>query len=317
MRILVTGAAGFSGSFLVEALASQAGQATVYATTKDEVPEEDRYKNLNWISCDLLSRENVSEALKEARPDQIYHLAAYSSPINSFREPIRAINETSAIQINLYETCLDLNLSPRVLLVSSGQIYGKGTSLPLTEESRIDCSSPYAVAKLCQENLAEYYYKRGIQTIIARPFNHAGPRQQLGFLVADLAYQIALAEAKPDKALIRVGDLSSKRDFTDVRDIALAYIQLMKGGEVNEIYNVCSGKSTAGEEILDRLLKMARSHITVRPDTTRMRPSDIRDLYGNSSKLNKKTGWVPQISLETTLQDTLDYWRQRIKKEGQ
>lgn len=309
MKVLVTGAAGFAGGYLVEALQA-ADSSTIYAIAKSG--DGDDRGRLKWLSCDLLDKPAVDSLILKIRPNQIYHLAAYSSPGDSYQQPVRAINETAAIQINLFEACISANINPRVLLVSSGQIYGKSSKLPLNEESAVDCNSPYAVAKLCQENLADYYAKRGFGIIIARPFNHIGPRQRLGFIVSDLANQIAMAEAAKGESIIKVGNLSSRRDFTDVRDIAAAYLKLMEKGGGAEIYNICSGKSVSGQEILDTLVSMAKCKITVEADPSKMRPSDIPELYGDHSKLTAATGWKPQIELKQTLNEVLNYWRKTI-----
>ncbi len=309
MKILVTGASGFAGSYLIRELATQPDNA-VYATTQTDKTSES--ENLHWHQCDLLDTLAVNELIDSIEPDQIYHLAAYSSPGESFKEPLKSINETIAIQVNLFEACILAGITPRVLVVSSGQIYSKTGRLPLNEESTLDSNSPYAVAKLAQENLAAYYGNRGFESIIARPFNHIGPGQSLGFLVSDLANQIVKAEAGSGPAEIRVGNLSSKRDFTDVRDIVSAYVGLMMKGKVTEVYNICSGKSVSGQEILSLLIEQVKCKITVTIDQNRMRPSDIADLYGDHSKLTEATGWEPHMPLAQTLKETLDYWRNKI-----
>lgn len=309
MRILITGASGFAGSYLTSELAKDPAN-TVHATAHGREPGDS--KAIQWHVCDLLDSSAVNQLIGSVKPEQIYHLAAYSSPGESFKEPVKAVNDTAAIQINLFEACLRVDIRPRILLVSSGQIYGKSSQMPINEGSAVDCSSPYAVAKLCQENLADYYSKRGFEIVITRPFNHIGPRQQLGFLVADLANQIALAEKSQGESTIKVGNLASKRDFTDVRDIIRAYISLMKNGNPAQVYNVCSGRSVAGQAILDLLIGLAKCPIKVEVDRARMRPSDIPDLYGDHAKLSAATGWQPQIKLAQTLAETLDYWRQQV-----
>lgn len=308
MKILVTGATGFAGSYLMERLLEQ-GMDVVGTSAKVA-------NDPNLISLNLLGYTGVKQALKEIKPAMIYHLAAFSSPGLSFQSPVKAINETLEIQINLYEACLDLGLRPRFLVISSGQIYGKTTTpadLPFTEESEVDFNSPYDVAKFAQENLANLYAKRDIESIIARPFNHLGPRQQLGFLLPDLAKQIAELEQSPDAAAtLKVGNLSSKRDFTDVRDIVRAYQLLAEKGEPGEVYNICTGQAVAGQQILEMLLALARKPIKVEPDPTRMRPSDMPELYGDSAKLRQATGWQPQIALTQTISETLEYWRSQL-----
>lgn len=302
MKVLVTGASGFAGQHLMDHL-NTATVSTLVGTTLSKTGNA-------FIKLDLLNYTEVKAALKKIKPDVIYHLAAFSSTALSFEHPQASLGNTLVMQINLYEACLELKLQPRFLIVSSGQIYGKTDHPPITEQSPVDFNSPYSVSKVGQENLAAYYSKRGFESIIARPFNHIGPGQQTGFLVSDLASQIAQAE-KSGNDTIAVGNLDSKRDFTDVRDIVRAYALLARHGQADEIYNVCSGKSISGNQILEGLLALTKAKIKVESDPSRMRPSDIPDLYGDSSKLRQATGWKPEFSLERTLADVLDYWRSR------
>ncbi len=194
--------------------------------------------------------------------------------------------------------------------MSSGQIYGMtaDSQLPLTETSPMDFSSPYSVAKAAQENLVSMYAKLGLESVIARPFNHIGPGQQPGYLVADLAKQIAELE-RGGGGTLRVGNLSSRRDFTDVRDIVRAYVLLADSGKAGEAYNVCTGESRSGQEVLELLLGLSDATISVEQDPARMRPADIPELRGDATRIRADTGWRPQIPLEQTLSETLDYWR--------
>ncbi|HEX7260108.1 MAG TPA: GDP-mannose 4,6-dehydratase [Candidatus Saccharimonadia bacterium] len=308
MVILVTGAAGFVGRHLVELLHKSGGN-DVYGTALHHGLGDAIMKQV-----DLKDGESVKRLLSEIKPEVIYHLAAFASPALSFKQPVEAITDTLAMQINLYEASLSLGISPRFLVVGSGQIYGRAdaTMLPLTEEAALDFASPYAVAKVGQEHLASMYAKRGIESVIARPFNHIGPGQQPGYLVSDLSKQVAELEKSASNDTLRVGNLSSKRDFTDVRDIVRAYCLLAEKGRRGKVYNVCSGKSTSGQDILDTLLSFSEKKIVTEQDPARMRPSDIPDLYGDASKLNKDTGWKPEIGLSQTLEDTLNYWRSRV-----
>jgi GDP-4-dehydro-6-deoxy-D-mannose reductase len=307
MRVLVTGATGFAGSHLMDVVRKQDG-VEAYGTSAHASDVD------HIVPIDLTEADAVERLLEDTKPDVIYHLAAFASPAESFKRPVEAINSTLEMQVNIYESCLKLGIHPRVVVVSSGQIYGRAeaSQLPLKETNPLDFASPYAVAKVGQENLASLYGKRGIESVVARPFNHIGPRQQPGFLISDLSKQIAELESAPGDAKMRVGNLASKRDFTDARDIVRAYTLLAEKGVAGEVYNVCTGTSRSGQEMLDMLLKLSHKQIETEPDPERMRPADIPDLYGDASKIKRDTGWEPQIPLEQTLADTLEYWRQQI-----
>lgn len=305
MRALVTGAAGFVGTHLMAALRRSEG-TDAFGTSLSQ-SQDDRIPRV-----DLTDPDAVVALLQEVRPETIYHLAAFASPALSHKQPVEAVTSTLTMQINLYQACLSLGLKPRILLVSSGQIYGMTaeSQLPLTETSPMDFSSPYSVAKAGQENLASMYAKLGLESVIARPFNHIGPGQQPGYLVADLAKQIAELE-RAGGGTLRVGNLSSRRDFTDVRDIVRAYLLLAATGKPGVAYNVCTGRSRSGQEVLELLLGLSDATITVEQDPDRMRPADIPELRGDASRIEADTGWRPEIPLEQTLADTLTYWRAR------
>jgi GDP-4-dehydro-6-deoxy-D-mannose reductase len=302
MRALVTGATGFAGAHLVSALRFDGVDAVGTSLSQ---PQGD-----GIVQVDLTDPHAVVALVRDVRPDTVYHLAAFASPGLSHKQPVEAVTSTVTMQINLFQACMSLGLKPRILVVSSGQIYGMtaDAQLPLTETSPMDFSSPYSVAKAAQENLVSMYAKLGLESVIARPFNHIGPGQRPGYLVSDLAKQIAELERAGGGSLL-VGNLDSRRDFTDVRDIVRAYILLAAKGVAGEAYNVCSGKSRSGHQILDLLLRNARTKIHIEKDPARMRPADIPDLRGDSRKIHVDTGWSPTIPIEQTLSETLDYWR--------
>jgi GDP-4-dehydro-6-deoxy-D-mannose reductase len=305
MTALVTGATGFAGAHLMEAL--RQGAVEAYGTSLSG-GADGRIRQ-----TDLTDYDAVVGLLDELRPETIFHLAAFASPALSFKEPVEAVTSTLTMQINLFQACLALRIKPRIVVVSSGQIYGMSDAarLPLAETTPLDLPSPYAVAKVGQENLVSMYAKLGVESVVARPFNHIGPGQQPGYLVADLTKQIAELERDGGEVL-RVGNLSSKRDFTDVRDVVRAYLLLAAKGTAGEVYNVCSGTSRSGQEILDLLLRASGARIRTEQDPARMRPADVPDLRGDATKIRQDTGWTPEIPIEQTLAETLAYWRSQV-----
>jgi GDP-4-dehydro-6-deoxy-D-mannose reductase len=304
MKILVTGAGGFVGAHLLNELAAN-GHEPIGVINISEKPKN----NVKVISCDLMDAEAVGQ-IDFSGLDAVIHLAGLAAIGPSFDEPMRYINTNVGIEVNLFEVCLKQKAKPRFLIISSGALYDPKDKLPLKEESDILPSSPYAVSKIGQEKIAEYYGLRGFDYIIARPFNHIGPGQNEGFIVPDLAKQIVDAENGKLQE-VAVGNLEAKRDYADVRDIVRAYRLLIEKGKNDEIYNICSGISYSGQQILDGLLAGSQSKPKIAQDSDKMRPSDAPDIYGDHSKIANDTGWQPQIKFEQSLKDALDDWRNR------
>jgi GDP-4-dehydro-6-deoxy-D-mannose reductase len=211
------------------------------------------------------------------------------------------------MQANLFEALIAQGASPRVLIVSTGAVYAAGGER-LTEESPTAPDSPYAVSKLTQEVLAQYYRRRGFDVLIARPFNHFGPGQQRGFIVADMASQIAELE-RLGGGTIRVGNLQAERDYTDVRDVVRAYLSIARHGKTGQLYNVCSGRSRSAQSIVKRLAALASVSVDVISDPELFRPVDQMTVNAVNTKVCEQTGWLPTIDFDQTLADTLDYWR--------
>jgi GDP-4-dehydro-6-deoxy-D-mannose reductase len=307
MRVLVTGANGFVGAHLLTALL-EAGHRVVATGSqgKSVLP-----KGLEFTSLDLTDRAQV-DSIDFSGIEGVVHLAGLAAVGPSFDSPLKYLNVNGGIEVNLFEAAQAQGAQPRFVIVSSGSLYDPSADLPLSEISRVKCTSPYAVSKLLQEQLAFYYGARGFECVVARPFNHIGPGQNEGFLIPDLARQIVEAE-ESESTTIAVGNLSAKRDYTDVRDIVRAYVALLEKGKNGEIYNICSGRAVSGDDILAGLLKHAKSD-TLKPvvDPAKVRPVDAPEIYGDSSKLHTDTGWEPRIPLDQTLEEVLVDWRGRI-----
>lgn len=307
MKVLVTGANGFVGPHLVQAML-EAGHSVIATGSngKSDLPE-----GITLTSLDLTDSAQVA-TLDFREIDGVVHLAGLAAVGPSFDAPMRYLQVNGGIEVNLFEAAAAQSAKPRFVIISSGSLYDPAAPLPLTEKSAIKCASPYSVSKLLQEQLASYYGIRGFEYVIARPFNHIGPGQNEGFLVPDLARQVAEAE-KSGSNTIGVGNLSAKRDYTDVRDIVQAYIALLERGKNGEIYNICSGRSVSGDDILAGLLKHAKgADLKPEVDPAKVRPVDAPEIYGDYSKLQHDTGWEPKISLDQTLGEALEDWRERI-----
>lgn len=313
-KILITGASGFTGGYLSEYLNEQ-NKFEIFGTYHSEinffnspVKEKIQFKKIN-----LMDSQSVFDLVREIKPDYIFHLAAASSPSESFKDPLKTFHTNVTAEINILQAMQRNNLlGSRILIISSCEVYGyvKSKDLPVNEKTELRPSTPYAVSKVTQDYLGlQYYLAYKLQCVRARPFNHIGPRQSSKFVVADFSKQIAEIEKGKKEPVIHVGNLEAKRDFTDVRDIVKAYLLLIGKGVSGEVYNIGSGISYSAKEILDALLERASCKITIKIDPDKMRPSDMPDIVCDNTKLINLTGWKPEITLKRTLSDTLDYWR--------
>lgn len=306
-KVIVTGANGFVGNHLAHELMENSIDVVGVG---GPVPTSDIPTALNdYVVCDLTNQKAVDN-IDFTDVSGVIHLAGLAAVGPSFDDPMGYINANISMETYLFEAALKQGKKPKFLIISSGALYDSKATLPLVESSNILPSSPYAVSKIGQEQMALYYGMRGFNVVIARPFNHIGPGQNLGFIVPDLTKQVVDIERGVSQSLL-VGNLEAKRDFTDVRDIVRAYRLLLENGKPGETYNICSGTSKSGQEILDAILAAAGIETTITQDPSRMRPSDAPDIYGSHDKLTTDTGWQPRIPLETTLSDVLADWRTR------
>lgn len=294
-RIAVTGVNGFVGRHLAAELAGNGIE--VFGIGMEDKPDQ----ALDGLLCEYVVAD-LAEGWPDTPVDAIIHLAGLAAVGPSFDEPQRYITVNSSIVTNLCEGVLASGSKPRVVLVSSGAIYDGKQRLPLKEESAIALNSPYAVSKVLNENQSVYYRGRGLDCVIARPFNHIGPGQGPGFLLPDLA--AALFSAVDGQPLL-VGDLTTRRDYTDVRDVARAYRLLATQPVLrHHVYNICSGVSLSGDDILAALTK-GRDNIRTEVDPARLRPNDPADIVGDNSRLREDTGWSPTLSIDETVADFL------------
>ncbi|QQG41016.1 MAG: GDP-mannose 4,6-dehydratase [Candidatus Levyibacteriota bacterium] len=314
-KALITGISGFAGSFLAEYLISLkkykvSGTYLVSGSLKNLSSVKD---NLELTQVDLINQEGIEQLIERERPDVIFHLAALPGVGSSFDKPAETIINNVAAQVHLLEAIRKAELFDcRILVVSSADVYGKiaKEDLPIDEETKFYPSSSYAVSKITQDFLGlQYFLSYNMKIIRARPFNHVGPRQSSGFVIADFAQKIAKIEKGLQEPILNVGNLEARRDFTDVRDMVRAYELLISLGKTGDVYNIGYGKSYKISKILQMFLSITRVKITIRKDQSLLRPQDLLERVCDNSKFVKLTGWKPEITLEQTLKDTLDYWR--------
>lgn len=315
MRVLITGAGGFVGHHLAAHLGQAQPAAEVIGTTL--FPSEGTHPAVaENRRIDLKQYERVRNLLRETRPEAIYHLAAQAFVPRSFEDPWETLENNIRAQLNIIQACLELDIRPRTLVVSSAEIYGEvlPDQLPLAEDTAIRPTNPYSVSKVAQDMLAlQYHLSHSLPIMRARPFNHIGPGQNSRFVAPAFALQIARIEEDGGEAVIKVGNLAAKRDFTDVRDIVRAYHMIVEKGQPGQAYNVASGQAYSIQHLLDVLLGLTRVNIQVRVDPDRLRPVDVPEIRGDASKLRRDTGWRPTLSFKDTLKDVLADCRQRMR----
>ncbi len=314
-RILITGITGFAGSHLADSVLAEHPGVEVFGTYRWRSRRENIEHlegKIRLVESDLGDPTALRRALEIARPDAIFHLAAQSFVPTSWSAPAETFHVNATGQIHLFEAIRALGIDPVVQLACSSEEYGLvlKEETPITELNPLRPLSPYAVSKVAQDLLGYQYFKSyGLRAIRTRGFNHEGPRRGEVFVMSNFARQIAAIEAGFQEPVIRVGNLDSVRDFTDVRDMVRAYWLAAEKGEPGEVYNIASGQGITIRAMLDRLIARATVPVKVETDPARLRPSDVEVLLGDCSKFRARTGWEPRIPLEQTLADTLDYWR--------
>lgn len=317
MRVLVTGAGGFAGSFLVERLVEES-----YKVHGVLSPRNDRSNLRSVEDCvqlyptDLCDETAVLDLLKRVQPEGIFQLASMAEPSRSFGQVRDVLRANALIVVNLFEALRTLQMRPRILLTSSSEVYGGKADAPITEDDEILPVNPYGVSKYNQEVLCSYYERTcGIPAIRARPFTHTGPRQKDLFAVPSFAHQVARIEAGRQEPILMVGNLEAVRDYSDVRDIVRGYVLLFQKGNAGDVYNLCSGRGVTLRDITDLLLSQSPMPIRVEVDPARFRPIDVPRIVGNPAKASQATDWHIETPLTKTLTDTLEYWRLSVSQE--
>ena len=318
IRVLITGVTGFVGSHLAEYALARGAEVWGSCRWRSKTENiEHLREQLHLVECDLRDLSSVQHLVEEAAPDYIVHLAAQSFVASSWHTPAETLYTNSVSQVNLLEAIRPRKAeAPRFLAIGSSEEYGQvfDDELPIKETNPLRPLSPYAVSKVTQDLMGyQYFQSYGLPIIRTRAFNHEGPRRGDVFVTSNFARQVAEIEAGRRAPVIHVGNLKARRDYTDVRDIVHGYWRLLEAGEPGEVYNLCSGTAWAIQEVLDFMLANSRvPGIVTKEDPARLRPSDVRVLRGDATKIERAVGWRPSIPFEQTLADTLEYWRQRV-----
>lgn len=306
---LVTGASGFAGSHLLDALARSGAPLAAWHR-----PGEAPYAgvaDVAWTAVDVRDAAAVEAALAASRPARVFHCAGLAHVAESWRRNLPALEVNALGTHHLLAAARRLQLDARIVVPSSALVY-RPSAAPLGEDAPIGPVSPYALSKLAQERVALAAAAEGQAVIVARPFNHIGPRQEPSFATSSFARQIARAEAGLAPTVLEVGALDALRDFADVRDVARAYLRLADAGEPGRVYNICTGEATSVRAVLDRLLALARVNLEVRLDPSRLRPADHPALVGDGSRIRRELGWAPERRLDESLRDLLEHWRAAV-----
>ncbi len=319
-KVLITGVTGFVGSHLAEYTLNEMPQVEIYGTTRIRSRMEnirDIADKIITVNSDLKDYTSTMDILSSIEPDIIFHLAAQSFVPMSWKAPAETLDTNIISTLNILEASRTLPKKPRIHLACSSEEYGmvKESELPITEKNPLRPLSPYGVSKVAQDMLGyQYFMSYKLPVYRTRAFNHTGPRRTDSFVTSNFAKQIVEIEIGR-KRNIKVGNLDTIRDFTDVRDIVRAYWLCVEKCEPGEVYNVCSGIGRRIKDVLDGLISLSDicGKIDIEIDKKRMRPSDVPILIGSSKTFTDRTGWKPQIPWEKTLGDLLNYWRERLK----
>lgn len=315
-KALIIGAAGFVGSYLIDHIQKHC----IWSIVVTKMPQERMtLQGADVCDLDIMDPAAITELLEEKRPDYIFHLAAQSSVAVSWKNPGLTVDVNIKGSLNVLDAVRKLDYKPRVLLIGSGEEYGhlRQDEVPVGEDNVLRPGNIYAATKACQNMLGAIYARAyGMDVLMVRAFNHVGPNQSPVFVVADFCRQAAEIELGMREPVIRVGNLSARRDFSDVRDVVRAYAALMEKGKAGETYNVGAGKAVEIRRILDMILSLAKKEIRVETDPARMRPVDVPVIEADIRKLQACTGWRTEIPLEKTIEETLNYWRETLRQLG-
>jgi GDP-mannose 4,6-dehydratase len=326
-NILITGITGMVGSHLVDYLLKKTNH-NIYGLCRWRSPLDNiqhllnlvnkKNSRLKFVSADLNDYSSLIEAVKNTRPNFVYHLAAQSFPLASFEEANMTFNTNFIGTYNLLNAIKLLKFDPLIHVCSSSEVFGKvkKENIPIDENCNYHPASPYAISKVGTDLVGKYFYEAyGLKVLTTRMFTHTGPRRGDVFAESSFAKQIALIEHKKIKPIIKVGNLKSLRTFADVRDAVRAYhLLLFKNPKPGEVYNIGGDYTCTVGQMLNYLISLSKiKNIKIIRDPVRLRPIDADLQVPNISKFSKDTGWRPEISFEQTMSDLLNYWREKVK----
>lgn len=337
MKVLITGVTGFAGSHLADYLNNegvgrlltlshtpsppyhsyiQTEPIELYGTKRRRSPLDNLQSPVELIDCELTDYPSVHHVIDKVRPDRIFHLAAQTFVPSSWDAPEYTFEVNVFSTLNILEAIRRINPEIRLMVAGSSEEYGlvNPDECPITEDQPLRPMSPYGVSKVTMDLLCQQYVKSyDLYVVITRAFNHTGPRRGEHFATSTFAKQIAEIEVDKGSPIIKVGNLDAARDFTDVRDMVRAYWKALNDCNPGEPYNICCGRAWSIREMLNVLLSLSDPKIKTMVDPSRLRPSDVPLLLGDYTKFQERTGWKPTIPFEKTLEDLLNYWRERVK----
>lgn len=319
-KILITGVSGFVGYHFLQYLSGVNKPIEVYGV--DMVPPKYDFKNFSkniefsFVKINLLDIEDLENLFKIFVPDYILHLASYSSVAYSWKNPRESFKNNTNIFLNLVMATMECNMNCRILSVGSSEEYGNvgEKDLPLKENRKLEPTSPYAVARVSQEMLAQIFSKDyGLDIIMTRSFNHIGPYQNIKFVIPGfIDRMVKIKKSGKKKGIIETGNIEIVRDFVDVRDVVDAYYRLLHKGTAGEIYNVCTGKGYTLKSIIQMLEQKFDLIVETKVNSEYVRPNDNLRIIGDYSKIKNQLGWEAKIDINTTLDDMISTLEDKI-----
>jgi len=322
MKILITGGSGFVASHLVDYLVNLKEKHHIYVLVRQrsddtQLNRMDHLDKIQVIKGDLTDYVRVFQILSKVKPDKIFHLAAHSFVKYSFEDPTGSLTNNIIAQLNLLEAVRQAGLNPIIHIAGSSEEYGLvyEDELPIKETNSLRPLSPYAVSKVTQEMMGYQYHKSyGMKIVLTRAFNHEGAGRGRQFFLPTICEQVARAEAGWTPKIIEIGDLTPTRDITHVKDMVHAYWLATEKCQFGEPYNIGSDVEISMQKLLDLVLTQSDKKFTVKPDSSRMRPSEVTRLRCDSTKFREITGWQPKLMIHDVVSDTLEYWRKNYDK---